>query len=71
MFDCKVCHEKDKRISDLLSQVSLLSRLVFPQPVSNELPIIDLDVVGGDTQTPPTLPEEVNAEADRILSGNY
>jgi hypothetical protein len=71
MFDCKVCNEKDKRIDDLLSQVSLLQRLVFPTPVSNTLPTIDLDAVGEESQPSPTEYEEIQAEADRILSGNY
>lgn len=77
MFECKVCNEKDKRILDLLSQVETLTRLVFPMPVkSDSLPFIDLDALeSGDAKSPDSYTEltqnEIEAEADRLLTGNY
>ena len=73
LFECKVCNEKDKRIHDLLTQVGVLTKLIFPSHVpTDSLPIIDLDAVEPGGAMPPDLTlQEIEQEADRLLTGNY
>ncbi len=66
MFTCKVCAEKEARISDLLKQVELLQRLTFPPQAPGRLPLIELEankILSGDTD------DAVEVEADSILDG--
>lgn len=85
MFSCKVCAEKDRRISDLNKQIEFLKRLSQP---GIALPIlereIDYAMDGAGREELPAIPSEpeltpeeqekrdrIDRERDAILSGNY
>lgn len=73
MLKCRLCAEKDARISDLKSEILRLESLVFPKAPSHKmLPVIDLD-----NHTPPAalsqeeIDEAIEQEANMILNGTY
>ena len=84
MFKCKVCSEKDSRIADLKEQISLLSKMAYPSSNPSVLPsvVVESDRVLSGTQealsadrklTKEELSslQEVEEEAQRILTGNF
>jgi hypothetical protein len=78
MFKCKVCEEKDKRISDLHKQIEFLKQLASP---SSQIPLINYEannVLNGAGNDEPELTAEEQVqlqkekeERDALLSGNY
>ena len=80
---CKVCAEKDKRVSSLESEIAFLRNLARPSVNNNHISAIEYEadgVVSGMTdqielQTHSQLREEedelVIAERDAILNGTY
>jgi hypothetical protein len=82
MFKCKVCAEKDARISDLKSQISHLKALVTPP--TNSDPTVDqleadgimngqqyiLEIPTAQDRAASTADVE-QAERDRIFAGTY
>ncbi len=81
--DCKVCKEKDKRISDLITQIEFLKDLAHT-PINNKsIPDNTLEadaVISGHQESIEiqTFEKEQAAEAERILlerqallDGNY
>lgn len=83
MFRCKVCAEKDKRISSLEDQVAFLRTLTHPKVNNYVVPDNDLEANGVldgtdrqiqiETFSDETLrlSEEEQRERQAILSGEY
>lgn len=81
MFNCKVCLEKEKRISELKEQISYFKEVLHPKdtrvtyvpPQSAEEDVL----LAGGGQEEVTLPQdqiesaEVLAEREAMLSGTY
>jgi len=79
---CKVCAEKDLRISDLHHQITMLSRLAIPSQAPGYLPLVTLEanrVLDGDhvsveDEAPQAVSDEMSeviAERNRLLGGDY
>lgn len=71
---CKACEEKDKRIADLKSQIDFLQLLSQPQEkIENKTVHLEANAIlsGHQEQIISYEDEEVIAERERILSGNY
>jgi hypothetical protein len=83
---CKVCQEKEKRIHDLMDQITHLRKMVYPKASPGRLPLVHLEadkvmsVSDEPTEITPSQyaelqelngHDEVNAEAHRILTGTY
>ena len=80
MFKCKVCVEKDKRISELKDQILHLRSLVYPindaigPTLVEEFPLdksAKADPVEEFQQQQLKEIEEVLQERDKLLSGQY
>ena len=83
MFSCKVCAEKEKRVSDLLSEIDFLRNLVRPSAPTDytKLPTVSLEadaiISVADHQIENLSPEErlrqeeIASEASRVLNGTY
>lgn len=82
MFKCKVCAEKDQRISDLKAQITHLQQLVTPTNSPDKIPALSLEsdaILSGqqhviridEAEVPKDEADAVIAERDRILSANY
>lgn len=83
MFKCRVCLEKNSRITDLKAEILYLRSMVLPQNDAYTQPIIlreadaTLSNTGESIDVGPEQEEELRkyqemtAEKDRILSGNY
>lgn len=81
---CKVCQEREQRISDLKSEIEYLRRLALPQN-NAKIPLIELEanamlngteeqiVIRSPNDENPGEPSqaEIDAEAQRILAGTY
>lgn len=77
---CKVCAEKDNRISDLKKEIEFLKRLSSPSPT---IPLLDIEaskILEGASEPVSNIEEEVRdlsseesieQEASNILMGNY
>ncbi len=64
MFKCKICKEKDERISELKDQITYFKSLLNPAPRINKFELQeDLLLEGGGQETDPT---PVDEEAERI-----
>jgi hypothetical protein len=82
LFKCKVCSEKDKRITELNSQIEFLRKMLGetastgtnPSPVSLEADGIlsgQQHIIQIDEPQEEATEEEIDDEATRLLSGNY
>ncbi len=64
MWKCKVCAEKELRISELKEQVNYFKRLLNPPPRIQKFELETDEILnGGGRETQPTLADE---EAERI-----
>ncbi len=75
---CKVCAEKDRRIHDLKAQGEMLYRMANPSAITGNLPVVSVEantVMDGSHDASASEAakeqEEIAAEANRLLSGNY
>lgn len=87
MFKCKVCIAKDEHISDLRRQVKALESQLYSPIGPNEIPLVmeEADGIMSARQNIVEIPDsqkeefeklaeetdDIIAERDRILSGNY
>lgn len=83
MFKCKVCAEKDQRISDLKEQIAhLRQQIALPSNDPETVPALALEadaIMSGhqhvieikDTELPEDDSDAEQLERDRILSANY
>jgi hypothetical protein len=76
MFKCKVCAEKDLRISDLKSEIEALRTLVMPK--GNSITTFEMNhVLNSENNVVELTPEQVErnlsivAEQNLILTGDY
>lgn len=78
MFRCKVCEEKDKRISDLKEVINNLRSIISPPQRINKYELEETAVMNGGGQEidPATLQAEeienhkIQQEVDAFFSGN-
>ena len=80
---CKVCAANEARIADLKSEIEYLRRLTVPSKASNTLTLEELEsnaIMDGKTEAimverkaSPDEPsqEDIDSEAQRLLSGTY
>lgn len=81
MFKCKVCDEKNKRIAELKDQIAHLRLLVYPQndalvgtdtpPDIDSAELSESDSIEQFQDVQQKERYEVEAERDRLLSGQY
>lgn len=81
MFKCKVCIEKDARISELREQVKYFRSVLNPEPKVNKYEFeADNLLNGGGTETITSVidveaeqkeNDRIQREQDAIFSGNY
>lgn len=83
MFRCRVCEEKDRRISDLKDEISHLRVTLNPPPRPAEIRYemeADNLLSGGNTEKIKTLADieaetaetaRLQKEQDSLLTGNY
>lgn len=64
MFKCKVCTEKDKRIEDLLSQITYLRDQTSPHVLNAVIP-------SHQEEANRLMGPSVDEEADQLMSGDY
>ncbi len=80
MFDCKVCKEKDSRISELKEQIQYFKSLLHPEPTVRNYQMVealeqDMVLEGGgkeevDLEAEAIENDRVRREQDVIFSGN-
>ena len=79
MFKCKICDEKDKRITDLKEEILHIRAILNPPPRINRYEIEQDNLLnGGNSETIHPIDEEserlqsqaAQREADIIFSGN-
>lgn len=80
MFDCKVCKEKELRISELKEQLRYFKELLHPTPIARSYQMADeaeqeLVLEGGgkdeiDLEAEAIENERIRREQDVIFSGN-
>ena len=69
LFKCKVCDEKEKRIQDLLSQITHLRDLAYPNRALSKQDLLrqaEFDRIISDNRE-----DEENIELESILDGSY
>ena len=76
-FRCKVCAEKDLRISDLKSQIADLKAQLYPSNHPAEMPSLIIEADAALSSEEPTktsrdeaIQDEIS-ERDRLLAGTY
>jgi hypothetical protein len=77
---CRVCAEKDKRISDLHDLCARLFAVVSPPQASHRVPVVQIEadaLLSGRDEQVDVSPDQraewdaIRAEANSILSGTY
>lgn len=75
MFKCKVCLEKDKRITELQEQVTYLREMTNPGRLTVTLPRVHEEanrvLSNVDMPVPTEMDLSIEEEATRILTGNF
>lgn len=70
MFSCKVCAEKDNRITELKHQISMLEKLVFPPRPTQDITVAEIE--SDKLFEPESHPvSDDDREAAALLTGSY
>lgn len=70
-FKCKVCQEKDKRINDLLVEISYLRKLAGVEVPSTEGILASREADAILSASDSLIPIDENTEVANILTGMY
>jgi hypothetical protein len=74
MFKCRICEEKEKRISDLLSQVEMLKTVAYPNLNKRQLSLEDRErdhLLSGSDEMIDVPNDPASHEEAMILMGSY
>lgn len=74
MFKCRICEEKDKRISDLLSQIEMLKSVAYPNLNKGKLTLEEEErdrLLSGSDELIEVTEDQLAQEASMLLMGSY